>query len=156
MTRIPELGLDDRLPSMQVSQALRHQQNMGAAIGEDGVHEFFRLPSYEGFKAECGCGQWESEPVESMTALFKVFNEHLEAALPQPDEAAFLEDVARREWFGDVIGIRRLVDIEAGVVRHKGFQVAGTGGWVEFDEWNKAFKAGQWRPFTTQTKQEEG
>jgi len=156
MTRITDLGLDDRLPAMQVSQALRHEQNMGAASSEDGVHEFFRLPSYEGYKAECGCGQWESEPEDSMAAVFKVFNEHLEAALPQPDEAAFLEDVVKREWFGDVIGIRRLVDVEAGVVRHKGFQVAGTGGWVEFDQWNKALKAGQWRVFSPQTDNQEG
>jgi hypothetical protein len=154
--RITELGLDDRLPAMQVSQALRHEQNMGAASDEDGAHEFFRLPSYEGYKAECGCAQWESEPLESMTAVFKAFNEHLEAALPQPDEAAFLEDVAKREWFGDVIGIRRLVDIEAGVVRHKGFQVAGTGGWVEFDKHNAALKAGQWRAFGTRDEQQEG
>ncbi|MGW3973892.1 hypothetical protein ACWEFD_31960 [Streptomyces ardesiacus] len=114
------MGLDDSTPGKQFSQALRHDPNMGAATGEAGAHELFRLP-------ECGCEAWESEALQSMSAVMRAFNDHLEAVLPQPDETAFLENVGQREWFGDVVGTRRLVDIEAGVVRHKGFQVVGTG-----------------------------
>ncbi|WP_434598186.1 hypothetical protein [Streptomyces sp. A5-4] len=149
MTKITELGLDDSLPGAQFARGLKQQMIVSGT--EDGVHQFERLPSYEGYAGMCACGFETPEPsYDSMGPLVKAIFEHLERdVFPPVDEAALLKE-ARFFNVGKLIGYHRLIETtEEHGTRHTGWLIAGIEGTIRVHPDGMGHVQGRWSAFTT-------
>ncbi|MFB7311778.1 hypothetical protein [Streptomyces sp. NPDC056192] len=147
MTRITELGLDDRLPGALWARETKKQ--MVVADGEPGRHSFERLPSYEGYAGMCACGfETPRESYDSMGPLAAAIREHLERdVFPAVDEPALIKE-AKFFRIGKLIGYHRLIETtdEHGT-RHLGWLVAGVEGTIRVLPDGQGRFHGRWSAF---------
>ncbi|MEV7952963.1 hypothetical protein [Streptomyces sp. NPDC088141] len=149
MTRIPELGMDDRLPGAQYARETKKQMHMATA-GPD-RHEFARLPSYEGYAGMCACGFETPEPAyDSMGPLLEALLDHMERdVFPPVDEAALIKEAK-----GFRIGYHRLIETtEEHGTRLVGWLVAGVEGTIRVLPDGYGQLQGRWSAFTTDAKE---
>ncbi|WP_326745355.1 hypothetical protein [Streptomyces sp. NBC_01760] len=153
MTRITELGLDDRLPGAQYARETKKQMIVGS--NETGRHGFERLPSYEGYAGMCACGFETPEPsYDSMSRLAKAIGDHLERdVFPPVDEAVLIKE-AKSFRIGKLIGYHRLIETtEEHGTRHMGWLVAGVEGTIRVLPDGYGRFQGRWSAFATEQRE---